>query len=211
VLHISTEKELSLFSAGNYSNKRITCEVCVPHLMFSSVDYKALGARIKCNPAIKTPRNKMALREAVREGIADVIATDHAPHLLDEKTGGALRAASGMPMVQFSLISMLELMDEGYFPIETIAEKMCHAPARIFRIEKRGFIMPNYFADLVLVKRVPNYTITAADVLSKCGWSPLEGHSFHWKVQKTFINGHTVFDEGTLDEHYRGEALLFHS
>jgi dihydroorotase len=211
VLHVSTEKELLLFSSGAYLNKRVTCEVCVPHLLFSSADYAALGARIKCNPAVKTPRNTSALRKAIKEEVVDVIATDHAPHLLSEKTGGALRAASGMPMVQFSLISMLELMDEGHFSIGTLVGKMCHAPARIFHIEKRGFIQPKYFADLVLVKRVPDYTLTADDVLSKCGWSPLEGQTFRWKVQKTFINGHTVFDEGALDESYRGEALRFNA
>ena len=168
-----------------------------------------MGARIKCNPSVKRERDRNALRRAVNAGLIDTIATDHAPHLLSEKAGGALKAASGMPMVQFSLVSMLELADEGVFSLPTVVEKMCHAPARLYRISQRGYLRPGYRADLVLVKRGEPWTVTAADILSKCGWSPLEGHAFSWRVLRTWVNGHTVYQNGKVDEDYRGEPLLF--
>ncbi len=213
VMHISTAKELPLFSdAPLDEHKKITAEACVAHLLFEVKDYKALAACIKCNPAIKRQTDRDALRQAVNTPRIDVIATDHAPHLLTEKTGGALRAASGMPMVQFSLVSMLQLVDEGIFTLETVVEKMCHNPARLFRIEGRGYIREGYHADLVLIRPHSRWQLTQDKILSKCGWSPLEGRSFDWQVEKTFANGHLVYDLRTgVDDTYRGEELRFHA
>ena len=212
VLHISTAKELPLFSDTPLDeHKKITAEACVAHLLFEQKDYKTLAACIKCNPAIKRKADRDALRQAITTPRIDVIATDHAPHLLTEKAGGALRAASGMPMVQFSLVSMLQLMEESVLSLETIVEKMCHNPARLFRIEDRGFIREGYRADLVLV-RPERWQLTRESILSKCGWSPLEGRTFDWRVMKTFINGHQVYDHTNgVDDAYRGEALRFHA
>lgn len=212
VLHISTAKELPLFSDTPLDeHKKITAEACVAHLLFEQKDYKTLAACIKCNPAIKRKADRDALRQAITTPRIDVIATDHAPHLLTEKAGGALRAASGMPMVQFSLVSMLQLMEEDVLSLETIVEKMCHNPARLFRIEDRGFIREGYRADLVLV-RPERWQLTRESILSKCGWSPLEGRTFDWRVMKTFINGQQVYDHTNgVDDAYRGEALRFHA
>lgn len=209
IMHISTAKELSLFEQAPLEEKRITAEACVPHLIFSEEDYEVLGARIKCNPAIKSIHDRKALQEAVNNGLIDAIATDHAPHLLSEKEGGALKAMSGMPMIQFSLVSMLELVDKGIFTLEKIVEKMCHAPARMYEIQNRGFLRPGYQADLVLVRPGSEWTVTPECIFSKCQWSPLEGHTFRWKVEKTFVNGHLVYDNGTMDENYRGQELRF--
>lgn len=210
VLHVSTAKELSLFSDAPLSSlKNITAEACIAHLFYDSEDYKTLGARIKCNPAIKSESNRTALRAAVNSGLIDVIATDHAPHLLNEKEGGALKAMSGIPMIQFSLVSMLELVNKGIFTLETIVEKMCHAPAQIYRINERGYIREGYRADLVLVRPNTPWEVTTDRILSKCGWSPLEGHTFDWKVEKTFANGHLIYDDNTVDGTYRGEELRF--
>lgn len=209
VLHVSTAKELRLFTASPLSGKPITAEACIAHLLYTLHDYRALGTRIKCNPAVKRQADRDALRAAVNSGLIDVIATDHAPHLLSEKEGGALKAMSGMPMIQFSLVSMLQLVDEGVFTLETLVEKMCHAPARIFRIRERGYIREGYRADLVLVRPGTPWEVTADKILSKCGWSPLEGHTFNWKVEKTFANGYPVYSDGTVDDTYRGEELRF--
>ena len=210
VLHISTADEIPLFSNTPLSpGKKITAEVCVPHLLFCKDDYLRLGARIKCNPAIKQKTDRDALRAAINTERIDVIATDHAPHLWSEKQGGALTALSGMPMVQFSLISMLELVDKNVLPIETVVEKMCHAPAKLFNIDKRGYIRPGYHADLVLVRPKTPWKLTRNKILSKCAWSPLEGHTFDWKVEKTFVNGHLIYDGENVNVDHRGEALLF--
>jgi len=209
ILHISTADEIGLFSNQPVSDKKITAEACVPHLFFSEADYEKLGTRIKCNPAIKEISNQKAIRKAVNEGYIDVIATDHAPHLLSEKEGGALKAMSGMPLIQFSLVTMLELVDKGIFSIETIVEKMCHAPAKIYRINNRGYIKPGNQADLVLVKPHAPWQVSTANIQSKCGWSPLEGHTFDWKVEKTFLNGQLVYNEGEINETYRGQELRF--
>lgn len=209
ILHVSTAKELQLFNDYSLSEKHITAEACVAHLLFTLSDYRTLGTRIKCNPAIKKQADRDALRAAVNSGLIDVIATDHAPHLLSEKEGGALKAMSGMPMIQFSLVSMLQLVDEGVFTLETIVEKMCHAPAQIYRINERGYIREGYRADLVLVRPDAPWEVTADKVLSKCGWSPLEGHTFNWKVERTFANGHPVYSDGMVDDAYRGEELRF--
>lgn len=209
VLHLSTGKELALFDDFDLSDKRITAEACVGHLLFNSSFYQQLKSRIKCNPSIKTNENREALRKGVNEGLIDVISTDHAPHLLSEKNGGALKAASGMPMIQFSLVSMLDLVDEGVFTLEKIVEKMCHAPAQVYEIHNRGYIRAGYQADLVLVRPGEEWTVTPECILSKCKWSPLEGHSFRWKVEKTFANGHLLYSDGQIDESYRGQELRF--
>ena len=208
LLHISTARELSLLSNAPLSQKRITAEACIAHLVFDKDDYHTLGTRIKCNPAIKDKSDREALRTAVNQGYIDVIATDHAPHLLSEKEGGALKATSGMPMIQFSLVAMLELAHEGVFTPETVVEKMCHAPARLFGIRQRGYIRPGYRADLVVVRPNTPWQVTSEIVQSKCGWSPLEGRTFHWKIEKTFVNGRLIFDGKQVDEQYRGEELL---
>lgn len=209
ILHVSTAKELQLFSDEPLANKNITAEACVAHLLFTLTHYNSLGARIKCNPAVKRKTDREALRTAVNSGLIDVIATDHAPHLLNEKEGGALKAMSGMPMIQFSLVSMLELVDEGVFSLETVVQKMCHAPARIYGICQRGYIREGYQADLVLVRPNSPWEVTTDKILSKCGWSPLEGHTFNWKVEKTFANGHLIYNGNTVDDSYRGEELRF--
>ena len=209
VLHLSTARELSLLDAGPVSGKRITGEACVAHLLFSQADYRTLGTLIKCNPAVKTKADRDALRQAVNDDVIDVIATDHAPHLITEKKGGALKAVSGMPMIQFSLVSMLQLVDEGIFTIEKVVEKMCHAPARLYGIRERGFIREGWKADLVLVRPDTPWTLEKSLIQSKCGWSPLEGHTFDWRVERTFVNGHTVYDGHQVDGSYRGEELRF--
>ena len=209
VLHLSTARELSLLEAGPLSGKKITGEACVAHLLFSQTDYRTLGTLIKCNPAVKTKADRDALRRAVNDDVIDVIATDHAPHLITEKKGGALKAVSGMPMVQFSLVSMLQLVNEGIFTIEKVVEKMCHAPAQLYGICERGFIREGWKADLVLVRPDTPWTLEKSLIQSKCGWSPLEGHTFDWHVERTFVNGHTVYDGREVDESYRGEALRF--
>lgn len=151
----------------------------------------------------------MALREALNSNRIDTIATDHAPHLLTDKQGGALKAASGMPMIQFSLVSMLELVDEGVMSLQTLVEKMCHAPAKLYGIQRRGFLREGYQADLVLIRPQSPWTVDTDCILSKCKWSPMEGRTFGWKVEKTFANGHLIFDGEHVDEQYRGEALYF--
>lgn len=209
VLHVSTAKELQLFSDIPLEEKHITAEACVAHLLYRQQEYKELGTRIKCNPSIKKQADRDALRNAVNTGVIDVIATDHAPHLLSEKEGGALKAMSGMPMIQFSLVSMLELAEKGIFSIETIVEKMCHAPVQIYGICDRGYVREGYKADLVLVSHGDRWEVNSENILSKCGWSPLEGNSFRWKVERTFANGHLIYSDGQVDDTYRGEELRF--
>ena len=209
VLHVSTAKELQLFSDIPLEEKHITAEACVAHLLYRQQDYKELGTRIKCNPSIKKQADRDALRNAVNTGVIDVIATDHAPHLLSEKEGGALKAMSGMPMIQFSLVSMLELAEKGIFSIETIVEKMCHAPVQIYGICDRGYVREGYKADLVLVSHGDRWEVNSENILSKCGWSPLEGNSFRGKVERTFANGHLIYSDGQVDDTYRGEELRF--
>jgi dihydroorotase len=211
VLLVSTAMELKLFDDAPLQEKQITAEACVPHLLFTSSDYEHLGARIKCNPAIKDKANRTALRWAVNRNHIDTIATDHAPHLLADKEGGALKAASGIPMIQFSLLSMLELVRQGVFSIETIVQKMCHAPAMIYGIRDRGFIRPGYKADLVLVRLISHdpWTITDDKIRSKCGWSPLEGETIRWTVEKTFVNGNLVYSDNRVDMSNRGKPLYF--
>ena len=209
IMHISTAKELSLLENKPIEEKNITAEACVSHLFFCDKDYERFGARIKCNPAIKSEADRDALRQALTENLIDVIGTDHAPHLLSEKQGGALKAVSGMPTLQFSLNSVMELVHEGLLSIEQLVQKMCHAPATLYQIEKRGFIRPGYQADIVLLNPEKEWTVTSECILSKCGWSPMEGQTFHSKVEKTFVNGHLVYADNQVDESHRGQALRF--
>ena len=199
IAHITTKEELSLQSDADGETAAVTLEACLPHLLFTSDDYASLGTRIKCNPAVKTAEDRDALRQALADGRIFVVATDHAPHLLSEKQGGCARAASGMPMVQFSLIAMLQLVDEGVITLPRLAELMCHNPARLFAIEGRGFIREGMKADLALVRRRP-WTLTADDVVSRCGWSPLEGRRFNWRVEQTYCNGRLIYDKGAFAE-----------
>lgn len=208
ILHVSTMQELRLFS--NKKDKHITGEVCVGYLNFTSSDYKKMGALIKVNPAIKTPNNRDELYRAINEGRIETIATDHAPHLLSDKQGGALKAKSGMPSIQFALISMLELVSKQVFTITTVVDKMCHAPARLFKIHQRGFIREGYKADLVLVRdNVTPYTISNCDVISKCGWTPFAGFDSHWKIDYTIVNGNIIYNGSRVIDSCRGEELSF--
>ena len=205
ILHISTAKELELLEDKPLEEKRITAEACVSHLMFCDEDYASFGARIKCNPAIKTVNDRDALRKALSDGRITTIGTDHAPHLLADKEGGCAKAASGMPMIQFSLVAMLELVDEGVLTIERLVELMCHNPARLFSVSKRGFIKKGYKADIAIVKAGEPWTVTPETIQSKCGWSPMEEHSFRWRVVSTICNGRMIYDNGTFDGESRGE------
>ena len=205
VAHLSTAKELELF--GN--DAHITAEATVSHLYFCDRDYTALGTRIKCNPAIKTQRDRDALREALNDGRITVIGTDHAPHLLSQKEGGCAKAASGMPMIQFSLVTMLELVDQGVLSIERLVELMCHNPARLFEVRHRGFLREGYQADIVIVRPNTGWTVTKDSIQSRCGWSPMEGHMYLWRVERTICNGHTVYCDGKVDTNYIGQPVAF--
>ena len=209
IMHISTAKELELLENKPIEEKNITAEACVSHLFFCDEDYEKFGARIKCNPAIKTKKDRDALRQALTSNLIDVIGTDHAPHLLSEKQGGALKAVSGMPTLQFSLLSVMELVHQELLSIEQLVQKMCHAPASLYQMEKRGYIRPGYKADLVLLNPAHEWTVTNDCILSKCGWSPMEGQTFHSKVERTFVNGHQVYADNQVDTNHRGQALTF--
>lgn len=205
VAHLTTARELQLF--GKSSN--VTAEAVIAHLFFANTDYATLGTRIKCNPAIKTPHDREALRQALADGRIATIGTDHAPHLPQDKEGGCARAASGMPMIQFSLVAMLELVDNGVISIERLVELMAHNPARLFEVSQRGFLRPGYKADVVLVKPNSPWTVAKECIQSKCGWSPMEGHTFQWQVRTTICNGHIIYNNGAFDTNSRGEALEF--
>ncbi len=210
VLHLSTAREMALFSNKlPLKEKKITAEVCVHHLWFSDQDYEQYGNRIKWNPAVKSENDRLKLIEALNQDLIDVVATDHAPHLLREKEGNCLKAASGGPLVQFSLPAMLELADKGYFTVEQVITKMCHAPADLFRVQKRGYIQPGYFADLVLVNPAKSMPVTADMVLSKCGWSPFEGTTLKHTVEKTWVNGQLAYSDGKVNTAIRGKRLMF--
>lgn len=208
ILHLSTEKEISLFDIKPLSEKKITGEVCVHHLWFSDEDYAKYGTRIKWNPAVKTAQDRDALMQGLLKGKLDVIATDHAPHLVEEKQGDALKAASGGPLVQHSLQMMLELAKQGKLSKEEVVNKMCHAPATLFQVDKRGFIRKGYFADLVLVNPNKSYTISQDNILYKCKWSPLEGETMSTTIEKTFLNGKIAFENGIVNN-IKGERLKF--
>lgn len=214
VAHITTRKELDLLPSPStelWCKNLITAEVCPQHLYFTDEDYRTKGTLIKCNPSIKSADDRAALQEALRNGTINIVGTDHAPHLLAEKEGGAKKAVSGMPLVQFSLPLMLTLAEEGLCSKERVVEVMCHNPAILFGIDKRGFIRPGYKADLVLVSP-HQWTVSREDVLSKCGWSPIEGTPLKWAVSQTWVNGSRVFDatEGVQKE-VLGESLEFHA
>lgn len=206
VAHLTTARELELFAPGD---QKITAEATVGHLFFTDADYARLGARIKVNPAVKTAADRDALRRALLDGRITTIGTDHAPHLPEQKEGGCDTAASGMPMIQFSLVTMLELVDEGVLPVERMVELMCHAPARLFGVRDRGFLRPGCWADIVIVSPRGPWTVTPELIESRCGWSPMEGHRYRWHVERTLCNGRTVYDGRTVDDACRGMAVTF--
>ena len=210
ILHLSTAKELTLLSNEiPLSEKKITGEVCVHHLWFHDGDYAKYGNRIKWNPSIKTLADRTALRNAVNDNTIDIVATDHAPHLLSEKEGSCLKAASGGPLVQHSLVGMLEMVAEGCFTYEKVVEKMAHMPADLFHIDRRGYIRPGYYADLVLVDPEKCWTVAPENILYKCGWSPFEGTTFHHSITQTFVNGQLVYDNGVVDDDVRGMEVRY--
>lgn len=210
ILHLSTARETTLLdNTLPLSEKQITGEVCVHHLWFHDGDYAQFGNRIKWNPSIKTLADRNALRQAVNENKIDIVATDHAPHLPAEKEGSCLKAASGGPLVQHSLVAMLELAREGHFTYEKIVEKMAHAPATLFHIDRRGYIRPGYYADLVLVDPQHAWTVSRENILSKCGWSPFEGYTFHHAVDTTFVNGEIAYQRGQVNDALRGRELKY--
>lgn len=205
IAHVTTARELEFFG----KDENITGEAVIAHLYFSDEDYADKKAFIKCNPAIKTVKDRQALREALADGRISVVGTDHAPHEWKDKQGGCAKAASGMPMVQFSLVSMLELVDEGVLSIERMVEVMSHHPAKLFQVDKRGFLRPGYQADIVIVRPHTAWTVQKEIIQSKCGWSPMEGHEYQWQVEQTICNGHLIHNKGEFDEAYRGEELTF--
>ena len=209
--HISTAEELELFSAccDSVATNSITAEACVGHLYFTQLDHEQLGARIKVNPAIKTPVDQFMLREALNDGRITVVATDHAPHLLEQKQGGCVKAASGMPMIQFSLVTMLELVDDGVLTIQRLVELMCHNPARLFGVVQRGFLREGYRADITIVRPHAPWTVTTDIIESKCKWSPMEGHEYQWRVERTLCNGQTVYADGVVNDAVLGEEIRF--
>lgn len=208
ILHLSTAKEISLFDKKPLTEKRITGEVCVHHLWFSDKDYDKYGTLIKWNPAVKTENDRDGLLQGLLQGKLDVIATDHAPHLWEEKQGDALTAASGGPLVQHSLQVMLTLSKQGKLSREQVVEKMCHAPAILYKVHKRGYIREGYYADLVLVNPEKEYIVSKDNILYKCGWSPLEGVRLSSTIEKTFLNGQLAFENGDINE-VRGQRLRF--
>lgn len=205
IAHVTTARELEFFG----KDENITGEAVIAHLYFSDEDYADKKAFIKCNPAIKTVKDRQALREALADGRISVVGTDHAPHEWKDKQGGCAKAASGMPMVQFSLVSMLELVDKGVLSIERMVEVMSHCPAKLFHVDKRGFLRPGYQADIVIVRPHTAWTVQKEIIQSKCGWSPMEGHEYQWQVEQTICNGHLIYNKGEFDEAYRGEELTF--
>ena len=210
VLHLSTAGEMKLFSNElPLEEKRITAEVCVHHLWFYDSSYDHLGARVKWNPAIKTIYDRDSLTDAVSNDLIDIVATDHAPHTIEEKTNSYFKAPSGGPLVQHSFPAMLELWHRKIFSIEKIIEKMCHNPAILFNIRERGFIRENYKADLCLIDPDDPWMVTRDNILYKCGWSPFEGTTFRSKVVMTFVNGTPIYNKGVFNEEYRGERLMF--
>lgn len=214
ILHVSTGAEIALFESAPVKSKKITAEVCVHHLWFSDADYEKYGGRIKWNPAIKTANDRASLIKALNDNKIDIIATDHAPHTEEEKSRKYLKMPSGGPLVEHSLVAMLELSRNGKISMEKVVEKMCHAPADLFGVEKRGFIRKGYKADLVLVD-AGKWTVSKDNILAKCNWSPFEGESFYYYVTKTFVNGNLVYDnpspggKGTFFEQKKGERLSF--
>ncbi|MEN9323768.1 MAG: hypothetical protein RL699_1548 [Bacteroidota bacterium] len=210
VFHLSTAKEMSLFRNDiPLTEKKITAEVCVHHLWFTDADYATKGNFIKWNPAVKTAADREALWEALNDDRIDVIATDHAPHTLEEKSKSYVEAPSGGPLVQHALVAMLEAHFQGKITVEKLVQKMAHNPAILFQIEKRGFVKPGYFADLVLVNPNDPWTVSKDNILYHCGWSPFEGTAFKAKITHTFVNGHLAYANGQVNEIKAGKRLLF--
>lgn len=219
ILHISTGDEVFLFEPGQRvegkillsdgTPKLITSEACVHHLWFDAEDYHSLGNKIKCNPAIKAPHHKEAILQAVLDNRIDVIATDHAPHTIEEKAQGYWQAPSGLPLVQHSLNVMLELSAQGKISLERVVEKMSHAVADCFDISERGYIREGYWADLILVDTAANTQVKKSNLYAKCGWSPFEGTTFHSQVTHTFVSGHLAYENGNFDENVKGRRLAF--
>ena len=203
VAHLSTAEELELIGG------HVTAEACVGYLYFTQLDHERLGALIKVNPAITTPVDQFLLRQALTDGRISVVATDHAPHLLEQKQGGCSKAASGMPMIQFSLVTMLELVDEKVLSLPQLVSLMAHNPATLFGVERRGFIRKGFRADLVIIRPHSPWTVTKDVIQSKCGWSPMEGHEYQWRVEQTICNGHTIYNKGIVDTTYIGEEIRF--
>ncbi len=208
IAHISTEKELSLANQPE-DEGRITLEAVIAHIAFSNEDYLTKKALIKCNPSVKTNTDRTAIRKALTDGRISVIGTDHAPHLLSQKQGGCSKAASGMPMIQFSLVTMLELVDEGVLTIEQMVELMSHAPARLFCIDQRGFLRKGYKADITIVAPNQPWIVNEDCIQSKCKWSPMMGHTYQWRVLHTFCNGHHLLNNGEFDNTEHGERITF--
>jgi dihydroorotase len=209
VLHISTAKELTLFEKGPLQNKKITAEACIHHLWFCDSDYQTKGNLIKWNPAVKTMSDRDAIIQAVIDDQIDVIATDHAPHTLEEKSQNYLNSPSGGPLVQYALLAMLEKVCQGVFTLEKVVEKMCHAPSELFKIENRGYIREGYYADLVIINPNKKTIVSKDNILSKCKWSPFEGYSFSNSIEKTLVNGKIVYDQGRIIDNSRGMRLTF--
>ena len=210
ILHISTAKELSLFEKSTWEHiPNITAEACVHHLWFYDADYDRLGNKIKCNPAIKYMEDREALRKAVKDGKITVVATDHAPHTLQEKEKPYFEAPSGLPLVQHSLSAMLEMHLQGVFSLNDVVNRMCHYPAKLFNVSKRGFIKEGYFADLVLVNMNEGFTPDSGNILYKCGWSPFEGVQFSTRIEKTWVNGKIVYENGEIKENKGAKRLEF--
>ena len=210
ILHITTARELGLFGNGPLESKQFTAEACPAHLWFTDADYKTHGTYIKCNPAIKTAEDRDALRKALTNGVIDVVGTDHAPHLFLEKEGGCKTAASGIPVLPYSLPVMLELTDQGVLGLTDVARLMCHNPAQLFKIKERGFIRKGYKADLTLLSHSKEgWTAGPDNNPTKCRWSPFEGQQFHWHVDTTWINGHAVYNDGKIDNTVYGQQVTF--
>ena len=210
ILHITTARELCLFGNGPLESKQFTAEACPAHLWFTDADYKTHGTYIKCNPAIKTAADRDALRKALTNGVIDVVGTDHAPHLFLEKEGGCKTAASGIPVLPYSLPVMLELTDQGVLSLTDVTRLMCHNPALLFKIKERGFIRKGYKADLTLLSHSKEgWTAGPDNNPTKCRWSPFEGQQFHWHVDTTWINGHAVYNDGKIDNTVYGQQVTF--
>lgn len=209
VLHISTAEECALFEPGPVAGKRITAETCVHYLHFCDTDYARLGHLIKCNPAIKTAADRDGIIRALAEGRIDVLATDHAPHLVTEKSAKYARAPSGLPLVQYALQCALERVFDGTLTLERVVEAVTHAPATLFNVEERGYLREGYHADLVLVDPATPHTVSATEVFSKCAWTPFEGATFRSSIAATFVNGQLAWQDGKLDDSVRGARLEF--
>lgn len=209
VLHLTTARELEFFAPGPVESKQITVEACVHHLYFDEARYADLGARLKCNPAVKTAADRAALVAAVREGRVDIVATDHAPHTREEKAQSYFKAPAGLPLVQHALLILLELVQRGELSLETVVQRACHAPALRFGVVERGFLREGYFADLVLVDPAATTVVTPESLRYKCGWSPFEGHRFPARIDTTWVNGQVAYTQGQVQPGAHGRRLEF--